>query len=49
MIEHVMAAVMSVCEHVMVLEAGKLIAAGTPQQIVENPSVIEAYLGKRHA
>ena len=49
MTEHVMAAVMSLCEHVVVLDAGKLIAAGVPKEVVQNAAVIEAYLGKKHA
>jgi ABC-type branched-subunit amino acid transport system ATPase component len=49
MTEHVMAAVMSLCEHVVVLDAGKLIAAGAPKDVVQNAAVIEAYLGKKHA
>ena len=48
MTEHVMAAVMRLCEHVVVLDAGKLIASGVPKEIVQNPDVIAAYLGKKH-
>ncbi|KAF0137282.1 MAG: branched-chain amino acid transport system ATP-binding protein [Xanthobacteraceae bacterium] len=45
MIEHVMQAVMSLCDHVHVLANGSLIAAGTPAEVVGNPAVVEAYLG----
>lgn len=45
MIEHVMQAVMSLCEQVHVLANGRLIAAGTPAEVVGNPAVVEAYLG----
>ena len=49
MIEHVMRAVMALCEHVLVINYGKKIAEGTPEQITENPEVISAYLGEEHA
>ncbi len=49
MTEHVMAAVMRLCEQVIVLDAGRLIASGEPKHIVQNPEVIAAYLGTRHA
>jgi branched-chain amino acid transport system ATP-binding protein len=45
MIEHVMQAVMSLAEHVFVLAEGRIIAAGSPAEIVGNAAVIEAYLG----
>ena len=45
MIEHVMQAVMSLCEHVHVISGGRIIASGEAAEVVGNPAVIEAYLG----
>ena len=47
LIEHDMNLVMGVCESIAVLNYGQVIAKGTPDQIRENPAVIEAYLGKK--
>ena len=45
LIEHDMGLVMGICERLFVLEYGMLIASGEPQEVINNPRVIAAYLG----
>jgi len=47
MVEHVMKAIMSLSDRIMVMDLGRRIALGTPAEIANDPTVIKAYLGER--
>ena len=46
LIEHILKVVMELCKKVIVLSYGIQIAQGTPEEVVGNPQVVEAYIGK---
>jgi branched-chain amino acid transport system ATP-binding protein len=46
MVEHDMELVMDICDRILVLNLGRMLAEGTPREIQENPAVIAAYLGE---
>ncbi len=49
LVEHDMSVIFSICEGIHVMDSGRTIAVGTPDEIRRNPAVIEAYFGREHS
>lgn len=45
-VEHHMRAIMAICDRILVLNFGRLLADGTPREVANDPAVVEAYLGR---
>ena len=48
-VEHIMAAVLALSQRLLVMHEGRQLALGDPREVVEDPVVIEAYLGEDYA
>jgi branched-chain amino acid transport system ATP-binding protein len=49
LIEHHMETVMSISQKVVLLVQGTVVTAGTPEEVRDSPTMLEAYLGKKHS
>jgi branched-chain amino acid transport system ATP-binding protein len=49
LIEHVMQVIVGVCDRTVVLHRGGVLAQGSPREVLRDPLVLEAYLGRRYA
>jgi ABC-type branched-subunit amino acid transport system ATPase component len=49
MVEHVLAAVRSLCDHCVIMNAGMPLAEGAPNEVLTHPEVVRAYLGSEDA
>jgi branched-chain amino acid transport system ATP-binding protein len=46
-VEHKLADLMKIVDRVIVIDLGKVLAIGTPEEVVNNPQVVEAYIGRK--
>ena len=49
LVEHDMSVIFGICEEIHVMDSGRTIAVGSPEQVRTNPAVIEAYFGREHS